>query len=172
CERGDREAGAGQQQAAGEGGAEADQGGLLAGMRHGGAPLGTDAPALRLAGVGGEGRSRRPSAPWGDRVMGPASGGPVGPSPVGECGRARIKRGLAAAPGDCAGRAGGWAGNWTAGDPAAAQVATLVSSRFSRGGRASSPWTRNQMFSAMLVAWSPTRSRFLAMNSRWVHGVI
>src|SRR5690606_36190393 len=52
------------------------------------------------------------------------------------------------------------------------QRGTLVVSRFSRGGRASAPWTRNPAFSAMLVAWSPMRSRFLAMNSRWVHGVI
>src|SRR3546814_6257877 len=52
------------------------------------------------------------------------------------------------------------------------QVAVLVSSRFSRGGSGASAWTWNQMFSAMLVTWSPTRSRFLAMNSRCVHGVI
>ncbi len=48
----------------------------------------------------------------------------------------------------------------------------LVSSRFSRGGSGCSPCTRNQTFSAMLVAWSPMRSRFLAMNSRCVHGVM
>src|SRR5690606_26038110 len=41
-----------------------------------------------------------------------------------------------------------------------------VSSRLSRGGRPSPPWTRNQTFSAMLVAWSPMRSMFLAMNNR------
>lgn len=52
------------------------------------------------------------------------------------------------------------------------QPTVLVVSRFSRGGRLSSPCTRNHTFSAMLVAWSPMRSRFLAMNSRCVHGVI
>src|SRR3546814_7675978 len=52
------------------------------------------------------------------------------------------------------------------------QVAVLGTSRFSRGGSGASAWTWNQMFSAMLVTWSPTRSRFLAMNSRCVHGVI
>src|SRR5690606_18848798 len=54
----------------------------------------------------------------------------------------------------------------------AGQPAVLVSSRFSRGGNSASPLTMNQTFSAMLVAWSPTRSRFLAMNSRCVQGVI
>lgn len=48
----------------------------------------------------------------------------------------------------------------------------MDSSRFSRGGRGSSPLTRNQTFSAMLVAWSPTRSMFLAMNSRCVQPVM
>ena len=48
----------------------------------------------------------------------------------------------------------------------------LVKSRFSRAGSGSSPLTWNQMFSAMLVAWSPMRSMFLAMNNRWVLGVI
>src|SRR5690606_28405078 len=42
-------------------------------------------------------------------------------------------------PGDRTGRAGG----------RGLQPAVLVSSRFSRGGSSSSPWTRNQMFSAM-----------------------
>ncbi len=48
----------------------------------------------------------------------------------------------------------------------------LLSSRFSRGGNSSSPLTRNQTFSAMLVAWSPIRSMFLAMNSRCVQPVM
>jgi hypothetical protein len=48
----------------------------------------------------------------------------------------------------------------------------LLSSRFSRGGSSSSPLTRNQTFSAMLVAWSPMRSMFLAMNSRCVQAVM
>ncbi len=52
------------------------------------------------------------------------------------------------------------------------EVALLVSSRFSRGSGGCSPCSRNQTFSAMLVAWSPIRSRFLAMNSRCVHGVM
>src|SRR5690606_15763591 len=52
------------------------------------------------------------------------------------------------------------------------QPRTLVPSRLSRGGSSSSPCSRNQMFSAMLVTWSPMRSMFLAMNSRWVQGVI
>ena len=47
-----------------------------------------------------------------------------------------------------------------------------VVSRFSRSPWGCSPWTRNQVFSAMLVAWSPMRSMFLAMNSRWVQDVI
>src|SRR5688572_6459295 len=54
----------------------------------------------------------------------------------------------------------------------AQDVAVLVPSRFSRGGSSSSPCTWNHTFSAMLVAWSPMRSMFLAMNSRCVHGVI
>ena len=49
---------------------------------------------------------------------------------------------------------------------------STVPSRLSRGGSGESPLTRNQVFSAMLVAWSPMRSRFLAMNSRCVHGVM
>src|SRR5690606_14123634 len=58
----------------------------------------------------------------------------------------------------------------TYGAPASYRVA--VPSRLSRGGRPSPPWTRNQTFSAMLVAWSPMRSMFLAMNSRWVQEVM
>jgi len=48
----------------------------------------------------------------------------------------------------------------------------VVVSRFSRSPSGCSPWTRNQVFSAILVAWSPMRSMFLAMNSRWVQAVI
>src|SRR5690606_21540587 len=54
--------------------------------------------------------------------------------------------------------------------PGSCRVA--VPSRLSRGGRPSPPWTRNHTFSAMLVAWSPMRSMFLAMNSRWVQEVM
>src|SRR5690606_16650043 len=54
--------------------------------------------------------------------------------------------------------------------PSSCRVA--VPSRLSRGGRPSPPWTRNHTFSAMLVAWSPMRSMFLAMNSRWVQEVM
>src|SRR5690606_28750313 len=43
-----------------------------------------------------------------------------------------------------------------------------LSSRFSRGGSSSSPLTRYITFSATLVAWSPMRSMFLAMNIRCV----
>ena len=48
----------------------------------------------------------------------------------------------------------------------------VVVSRFSRSPWGCSPCTRNQVFSAMLVAWSPMRSMFLAMNSRCVQAVI
>ena len=48
----------------------------------------------------------------------------------------------------------------------------LVRSPLARPGGRSSPCTRNQVFSAMLVAWSPMRSMFLAMNSRWVQPVM
>lgn len=58
------------------------------------------------------------------------------------------------------------------GGPAATIQGSEVWSRRARGSLSVSPRTTNQMFSAILVAWSPIRSMFLAMKSRCVQAVM
>ena len=50
--------------------------------------------------------------------------------------------------------------------------ARCSASHFGRSPVISSPVISKWMISAMLVAWSPMRSRFLAMNNRCAPGVI